>query len=175
MNHSTAVVVEQARALQLCLRTIEEGLPEAPARAAVRSVLPHCGAENVSEGLVLVAMRRIAEQPFMPGARIASAGEGDVARTMQALVHIWTVWAGGETPKGASAVLTKLEQTKRNDRSDALEMMALRLWAGAVRALLQKDPLEARRLWCRAMDVASNFGLEAQPVVAWSYAASFLG
>ena len=55
----------------------------------------------------------------------------------------------------------------------AVTRMALQLWMDAVERLLEGDRTEAQRLWCRALEVGSSFGIEAHPTILWTYLATF--
>jgi len=84
----------------------------------------------------------------------------------------WIAWARKTDQEKALEDLQAVPTTL-SGRKAALHLMALRPWKLAVEALLKKDALLARKLFHRASELSSHFGVESSPVIQWTYAASF--
>jgi hypothetical protein len=109
--------------------------------------------------------RPVSRPSFRPAKR------PDDRHIFETVAKSWILWASRSDPEEALNALQALRIP--SGKVSALHLMALSPWKGAVEALLKKDASEARRLFLRASELGSQFGTESNPVVQWSFAASF--
>jgi hypothetical protein len=60
----------------------------------------------------------------------------------------------------------------QEDSSGAIQNLALTYWSGAVESLLREDS-QAQRLFRRATEFSSSYGVFFNQAIQWTYAASF--
>ncbi len=108
----------------------------------------------------------------------ATNGRGSWERALyEGIARAWACWAADATSPVPAEEFAKLHSRSEfgNDtkRKGAVHLMALHHWLTAVEALVEGNPVAARRFWKRAIEVGASFGTESHPVVLWAYAASF--
>lgn len=87
----------------------------------------------------------------------------------------WVAWTRGDV-EGARKLLDRTRPFIEGRRHESgMTLLGLLLWNRAISTLLDGNREEARRLWGRAMEVGTTFGLEATDMIRWTYAGTFAG
>lgn len=162
------VIQEQHKALQMALNvTALAGNPREAIRL-IRAITPHVEPENVVETVAAHAMAYIAK---------VDPPKGDPSPILSDLApEVSTLCAAAERLLRGEPVDSGplREIAGLPAREEAVHMMALRFWAGALVAISEKNFPEARRLFARSHEVAGSFGVESQPAIGWTYVAFFM-
>lgn len=91
----------------------------------------------------------------------------------EALGLAWAAWARGDVEE-TQRLIGKVEPVlQRRQHASGMTLMGLGLWCRAIRLLLAGMRDESRKLWSRAVEVGSTFGLEATDMMRWTFAATF--
>lgn len=165
-------LLREAKALNGILATIEgrsEPIPEAIRH--VRDALGSRGeATNVSDALIQLAMEKIVGNPNPPVIHRSSTGSFDYFDHLLAedTACQWMSWV----LDGPVYLLWPSEGEKLPVES-AVHENVLRLWRSAIVQLAKNDLEESQRLWKRAMNMGSQFGVESHVMLSWAYAATF--
>jgi hypothetical protein len=167
-------ILLEADALSAALRCAEgRGCRDDVTRRQIRDLLSgHEKSDNPSM-LIHSAMSHIAEMPFC-----ATFQPGDTTEqwVFEVIARAWCAWAGDTGRAESLKALKDLPvPTGPLPEGGALHLMAMQPWAQAVHALLEADPVEARRWFRRATELSSQCGTETNSAVQWSYAASYFG
>jgi hypothetical protein len=162
-------LLAQGEALQSALRVVYLGDRPDDARLRCRSVAHDTRPDNLVEVLLVTAAARIAGDP--PTILKLPRMKDDLTPTITTLCRAWLTWTQGDVPASVLADIRGVQRTETPD--EVVDSMVIQFWAKAMVALFEGDLAEARRLWRRANDLASSFGLDSQPAIAWSYAATF--
>ena len=169
MPESVSGLLAEMTAQGAAERVVEGGGNVTEALHAIERAL----ATSEPNGVSRLAMQRILGTAPL-SLETASPDESDEEAYLFDTVAL--TWAGW---------LTQSEDRKRLKRNGvrlrkgpkgstgAVTRMALLFWMEAVERLLEGDRTEARRLWCRSLEVGSNFGIEAHPTILWTYLATF--
>jgi hypothetical protein len=128
--------------------------------------------------LVSGCLARISEQSvrsfFIP-IRTESSWTDEVADTIS---QAWLFWANNQASEAfdllSSLRIRQSSQVGINQRSGAVNLMALNFWLTAVEFLIQGDSESSRRYWRRSIEVSGQFGSDSHPLITWSYVASFI-
>ena len=76
----------------------------------------------------------------------------------------WLSWVSGAPLEGPSF---------QEDSNGAIQHLALTYWSSAVEALLKGESQEAQRLFRRATEFSSSYGVQFNQAIHWTYAGSF--
>lgn len=165
VNHITV----ESRALEAALAVVEGQGNPAQASASIEALLSLWTPDDSPGDYVkLAAFRRIVGDSLVgPGWLPSSSGPED-QRIFELTAHAWVTWASGGTEPFESQI-----DSPPSGGEGLIHRMALGYWAVAVENLTKKDLPEARRLFRRATELGGQFGTETNPVVLWTYAASF--
>jgi len=115
------------------------------------------------------AMGRILGEP-LPSPPRFDLGEDNEAEFFQTTAWAWMSWASGSTQP---RICTELGLLKPAEEDPVIHLLALSNWSAAVQNLLQDNWSEARRMYCRAVDLGSQFGTNTSSAILWTYGATF--
>lgn len=90
----------------------------------------------------------------------------------ESLADIWITWAIAGVHPASKQRLSQLRLSEK-PRGSTFHSMALQEWQLAIEALHEKNTEEARKRYKRAMKLGAEYGTPSNPVVHWTYAASF--
>lgn len=168
LRNPIAVTMEQGLALSACLRAVEGSEEPFAAKQLTADVLPAIQPEDLVETTAAAAMAVIAgARP--PRGSDTPVGEAEVSGAITAICAVWREWIAGRKPD-----MRRLAEASTNNASEGvIQAMAVRFWAEALISQIQGEEADARRLWSRAMELASSFGIESQPAISWTYAATY--
>lgn len=166
-------VIEESQALLMALAVVEgtEGDAEG-ACERVRQCLGRRGpSETVEEHVIRAAMTVLTGSP--PTEPVIGAPVPVEQHLVDTVGLAWVGWARGDLA-GALQLLVKCGTVLDGRRHPSgMTLQSVRYWTEALRHLLTDNPAEAHRLWNRAIEVATIFGLPHTSMVRWTYAASF--
>lgn len=166
------LIIAQAEALSATLTYVDRGSGHDEVLQLVGDALDRGVFLTVEELTIQSAMRLILGRDDEPANHcFYQATKPPMRKFFETIAQAWMVWAEKGPVSQALEALHQLEDpsTKR----EALHLMALQPWRLAVMALLKEDPVKARRQFLRATELGGQLGTETNPVVQWSYAASF--
>lgn len=177
-NPEVQKVIAEGRALSLALNVIEGDTDADEARRATQRVYDRCDPDSLSDWVQAFAACRILGLKFR-GLVAALLTTEDLIEDPQerdlfeATAYAWIIWAS-KTPDN-SGYLHRLQAARESfqEREGLLHQLALGYWAGAVEQLFLGDDGEARRLFRRTADVGGQLGTETNPVIQWTFAATF--
>jgi len=139
----------------------------------IEEVLPGLDTADNPSLLTQAAMCHIARRPLQV---TLHPGDSTEQWVFEVIARGWVAWATKLGREEARKALRKIPAPKGpRQEGGALHLMAMQPWASAVDALLQHDRDEARRFFRRATELASQCGLETNPAIQWTYAASYFG
>lgn len=102
-------------------------------------------------------------------ALVTPTSEGPwVQRAFETLASGWMRWLLLQDKK----VLEDIANLGGEDDA-AGETLSLNFWARAIELLVQGQKSDAKRFFERSTEVGSQFGTRTNPLICWSYAASF--
>lgn len=166
-------VIEESQSLLLALSVVAGTEQDA---AETRERVQEClsrrePSETIEEHVVRAAMEVLTgSKPSEPVVGHPIPVEPHLAET---LGLAWVGWARGDLA-GALHLLVKCSPGIQSRKQESgMTRAALRHWSEALRHLLGGDTAEAYRLWNRAIEVSTIFGLDITPMVRWTCAASF--
>jgi hypothetical protein len=162
-------ILVESRALEAALAVVEGQGDPALVSSSIQTMLSLWQPDGSPGDLAKqVAVHKIAGDS-LPTTTWTPTGSGPEDRKLfEMVVHAWIAWVSGTQDLFESHV------EGPPSRGDGLiHRMALGYWAGAVENLTRHDLVEARRLFRRAAELGGQFGTESNPVVLWTYAASF--
>lgn len=167
-----------ARALQSALSVVEGQGNPAEAKEFTKAYQQEYKQPKTPEGYAIaMAIRRVCGQPVKldsPG-DFANPPEGSWMDRATGMACIsWTHWAleNGNTEAG----LYTIKQLRSDIEASVgvIEGMVLQCWADAIEALYREEPVsESRKLYQRATILGSQYGTKSNPVIQWTYAATF--
>ena len=160
-------IIAEGRALTRSLAVIEVGASPTEARLFCSSYLQTHEVGTIESVLIDGALRRICglhRRSYGPTPFESSDTRADVLFREGAIG--WMQWAlDVEVP-----LLVALSEERR--RSE-LDRMALTQWLEAVEQLRRGNTTEGRRFFRRAVKLGGLYGTPSNPVIQWTYAASF--
>jgi hypothetical protein len=160
LNPSILAVFAELDALNRTILHLEDGIgTRDEIRALVRSALDRMDpTEDVPEAVTRTAMRHISGLPQEPLPTAKSLPE--------AVALAWAAWiTTGVDP----VTLTMLKaRTGQGEGLGGMHALALRYWIEAMEAGRDAGP----RLWKRALEVSSSFGVDSHSTLQWAYAAT---
>lgn len=168
---SVRLVIAQAEALSAALAYVNNGTGRDEALKLVAKALDRGTFLTVEELTIQSAMRLILGQDESVNHRFYAATRPPTRHFFETTARAWMIWAEKGSTSEALEALHQLEDPSA--KKEALHLMALQPWRLAVEALLEEDLAEAKRQFLRATELGSQLGTETNPVVQWSYAASF--
>lgn len=162
-------VIAEGHALTRALAVVEAGASADEARRFCSKYLEHHTADSVENVVIDCALRRICgllqttyNDPhiFKPSSSLEDflLEEGAIR---------WVDWACGVSLPFEVALSSSLRS------ESALNRMALTQWIEAVVQLQRGSSTEGRRYFRRAMTLGATYGTVSNPVIQWTYAASF--
>jgi len=161
-------VIAEGHALTSALAVLEDRASVDSARRACALYLERHDVDSV-EGLAIdCALRRICglPPPTYTSIQLVEVPASFEDVLLQEGVIRWLEWAGVEH--------SLIEGAARETRSaSALNRMALAQWLEAVDRLRRGDEAEARRFFRRAVTLGGAYGTPSNPLIQWTYAASF--
>jgi len=163
----------EANALSAALDAVDGKASRELAVELTGRALDGYGGRDLGGSVIRYAMEHITGRPHTQRPKVKPFGKSLDKRTFEATAIAWLRWASQE-----SDGLDALRQSQEDGESyqpqgSALHLMALRPWHLAVRALLLGDRGEAKRLFRRSTELGSQCGTESNPVVQWTYVATF--
>ena len=161
------VFAAEARALSAALSCVEERGNRQLASDLVRQVFHRMSADSLEDWFVKVAMGRIIGESFASPAPVKIVASPDW-QLFEIVARSWVSWAHGE----AVVAQELLDRSAELRFKPSVHVTALEFWRSAVEALVARDS-SARRLFRRAAEFGAQYGLDSNPPVQWSYAASF--
>jgi hypothetical protein len=178
-KHMDAVtkLIAEGHALTRALAVIEDGASVDEARRCCSSYFDHHVTDSLENCVIDCALRKICRLPATTYSIPHVDDLEDVgAYLFQSGAHSWMEWArvgmttdlpDGLRPLGAAAHHS-LEAVR-----SALDVMALTNWVAAVDNLRRGDLQAGRRYFRRATVLGGEYGTVSNPVIQWTYAASF--
>lgn len=166
---SVQQVVREGDALTVALQAVRTGRAENARRMVREALQARPPSESIESYVVRAAMSRLAgvthDEPPIDAPTPVHAHVAD---------YIGLAWLAGQqgNDERAATLLEKVGQVwpslhlNRNMANKVVE-----LWWSAVG---NRDRDESGRLWIRAAELATTFGLETGTVIRWTYAATFL-
>jgi len=183
VNREIGLVFMEHDAMQAAFAAAEGQGDPAAARALVQQVFVSWRPTDFEGKLTLCAMAKFIGEdlsPFFPQRAVENPWE---RRCFETIGRAWAAWAMDPlNPEAAYEIRWLREEQVREAQeggdhpktAGAIHLMALDFWAMAVGTLAQGDPVEAKRLWKRAIEIGGTHGTPSHPAVLWTYAASFI-
>lgn len=162
----TTRFMTEGRAITLAILAVDGLENPLKVQQVVKTLLKERPKDSPEEMVIYEAMRVLAGEKVQP----TSPPESD--DVFENLAWAWQGWACGQKQEAATR-LGHLDIDKLGSRQGVFSGLALASWAKAIEALILDQPSEAKRHFKRAMDVGGQFGLEINPPILWTYAASF--
>lgn len=161
-------VIAEANALTRALAVVEADAPIEPAHRACSQYLERHEIDSVEALVIDCALRKICG---LPSPTYTSTQLLEDPLTLEEVllqegVIRWLDWAG------AVHALHDFDPVDPQGTS-ALDRIALTQWLEAVEHLCQGNPDDARRYFRRAVTLGGLYGTPSNPVIQWTYAASF--
>lgn len=176
------------------LRDPEELLLELDALNEASRVADHQGDPVQAEGLVREALLRrtssrrpedhlvlcamnliVGNTPTLEPSPYVVESQGWVDDLTEGLIGCWICWALGEKQEaieGLQAIRDR-QQTEEHGSSGAVNLLTLYFWTGALEALTRENVSQSKKMWRRAIEVASSHGTESSLLIQWAYAGTF--
>lgn len=161
-------VIAEGRALTRALAVVEANAPVDAAQRACTAFLENLQVDSAESLVIDCAVRIICGLP--PSTHTVPQWLSKASNLEELLLHEgslrWLEWGGVEAclaPPRAG----ELQTTSQLDR------MALTQWLEAVDYLRHDHRDEARRFFRRAVTLGGLYGTASNPVIQWTYAASF--
>ena len=168
-------LIAEAEALSAALAYVEQrGNREEAVRRVEQALRGHEGSD-LAAVVVRYAMERILDREHDGPPTVETSASPLERHIFETVALAWLRWTTGQDTKVAQEELRGLQEEDGGfqPQGGALHLMSLRPWQFAVQALLAEDPEEARRLFRRSGELGSQCGTETNPVVQWTYAATF--
>jgi hypothetical protein len=161
-------IIAEGHALTRALAVTEAGGSIEEARRACMAYLENHHVDSVEALVIDCALRRICALPLVAHTstqlpEIASSLEGVLLH--EGIIR-WLDWVD-------SAHLDVGVNTGESRTTSVLNRMALTQWLAAVDHLSRGGHDEARRLFRRAVTLGGHYGTPSNPIIQWTYAASF--
>jgi hypothetical protein len=168
-----AQVIAEDKALSAALAVIDERGDYQIALAAVQRYRDIYAPTNDVEGVIIdTALRVICE-----GRPAAYPHLGPAQTITEWVAFAWIAWACGKADERLEAEIEGFLMAPPVEgpkpRGGYLHRMALQQCLSAVQALLTNDYVEAQRRFRRAIKFGTEYGTSSNPVIQWTYAASF--
>ncbi len=87
------------------------------------------------------------------------------------LAQVWMTWVRGLVDDELKEVIPRLED--HGQKGEIFNKMVLEEWMTALEALFSHNIEESRKRFRRAMRLGWEYGTPSNPIVQWTYAASF--
>lgn len=167
-------IIAETNALMAVLGCVEGGGGCTDAAQLVEQALDGHGGDNLEAAVTRFAMERVVGCAHGPLPDVEPEPIPFERHLFETVALAWMRWATGTALDEARADLRSLRKDEGyQPQGGALHLMALRPWQFAVEALIRDDRQEAQRLFRRATELGSQCGTETNPVVQWTYAATF--
>jgi hypothetical protein len=171
MNEADTVldkVIAEAHALTRALAVIEARAPIEDARRACALYLERHDIDSVEALAIDCSLRRICglSPPAYTATQFLEVPSNLEEVLLQEGVLRWLTWAGSALPIVGT-------HTIEPHSASVLNRMALTPWIEAVDQLRRGHEDDARRLFRRAVTFGGHYGTPSNPVIQWTYAASF--
>ena len=128
--------------------------------------------ETVSEYVVGVAMHGfVGQESPEPVVEVPIPLERHLDDT---LGLAWAAWARRDVEEAQRLAGKVYPFLMRRQHASGLTLMALSLWCRAISLRIIGLEDESRKLWKRAIEVGSTFGLDATDMMRWTFAATFV-
>jgi hypothetical protein len=170
-------IIAEMNALNTALQALDNPQEVPNALRLVRQVREtHLEPETFEGFVILVAMSKIvaAQAPTNPPRLLL--GHPWTTHVFEQVGLAWVAWTAQRSPEALRCIYrlrdVQKERELGEDRSGAIQLLALYDWARAVEALANEMPTEAERFFKRATAIGASFGTESHPVVLWTMAAS---
>lgn len=167
MNQVVSQVIAEGRALTRSLDVIEAGASAREARRCCAEYLTlHHEPDNLENVVIDGALRKICG---LEGTTYDTA-EFEIPQTLEGRllqdgIVRWMQWA--------CDVSIHLTPSTSTHRVSELDRMALSPWLEGIEQLHTGNTSEARRFFRRAVTLGGSYGTRSNPVIQWTYAASF--
>ncbi len=162
----------ESDALSVALTALRSGQPDRARKLTAKALGSRPASDSIESYVVHRAMCRVAQLPAsenpvstlpVPLSRYAADAVG----------LAWVFWLDADSEKVTEALGKVTEALARDITGRGMEQHTVALWGEAV-GLLPTDPSESARLWQRASELATTFGLDAATMIRWTQVASFL-
>ncbi len=169
-------VIAEGNALTRALAVVEDGGSTAVARRLCEIYLVQHDVDDLESYAIDCALRKICSVDPTDYS-IPHAGTDDVDGCLFELgVRAWTQWARekmigeglNELPRCDATRCLSLDLVR-----STFDVMALTRWVTAVENLTLGDVETSRRYFRRAAILGGEYGTASNPVIQWTYAASF--
>lgn len=167
--------ITEAKALSAALAFVEGQGPREEAVGLTEKALHGHDGKNLHGIVTRYAMEHIVGRSHNTSVVVKPNGKSLERRIFETTSLAWLRWISQEGAESSLEALRLLQEEGEScqPQGGALHLMALRPWQLAVRALISGDREEAKRLFRRATELGSQCGTESNPVVQWTYAATF--
>jgi hypothetical protein len=162
-------VMAEGRALTRSLAVIETGASIADARLSCLVCLEQHVANSVETIAIDCALRKICglASTTYKDAHLSEAPTSLEEFLLHEGVVRWLEWATNEP---STLMLVEPQGTRS---VSVLDRMALTQWIEGVEHLRRGNETEAQRYFRRAVTLGRSYGTPSNPVIQWTYAASF--
>lgn len=169
-------VIAEGNALTRALAVVEDGGSTVAARRLCKIYLLQHAVDGLESWAIDCALRRICMiEPA--DYSIPHLDTDDVDSCLFQLgVRVWTQWAREEIVSDGVNELRRWDATRCHSLDlvrSTLDVMALTRWVIAVENLARGDVEASRRYFRRAAILGGEYGTTSNPVIQWTYAASF--
>jgi len=165
--------IAESNALMAAISAIEGSREKDEVIATVRNYREaFCHVPTIEGVLIRTALWVICGRPegfVLPAKMVKDRSlEGEV---FLALANGWLGWA--LLDKSPSVLRRLIAVDVDSDEGSTLHKMALSEWKLAIQALIEKNTEESQRRFRRAMKIGAEYGTPSNPIVHWTFAASF--
>ena len=153
----------------VCLRTRR---PEVARDLAAKALVGRADSDSIESYVVRRAISEVAQKPH--GENPVGTLPVPLSRyAADAIGLAWTFWLDADSEKATDALAKVRDALTRDITGRGMEQHTLALWGEAV-GLIASKPSESARLWQRASELATTFGLDAANMIRWTQVATFL-
>lgn len=152
-----------------------QGDPMEATNLVRKAKLRRAPSNRPEDRLIQCAMNRIVGDPLSEEDRSFVSGLTWEDSVTEGLIGSWICWALGERREALEGIrgIRNRQQNEEHVGGGAVNLLSLYFWAGAIEALAQENVSLSKKLWKRAIEVASSFGTESSLLIQWAYAGSF--
>lgn len=166
-------LIAEGNALTRSLAIVEDGGETTEARRLCQIYLLVHSVDTLEDCTIDCALRKICRlEPVAYSIPPQEINEALGAQLFRLGACTWMQWARGDSPVGMLAPDERRMHPTEVVHS-ALDVMALTAWVEAVENLQNGDLSTGRRYFRRATVLGGEYGTVSNPVIQWTYAASF--
>lgn len=172
-NEDVESVLAEMEALEACFQACFGGGSRDRARTLARYALGLKTPPKTFEGLITLRALEVCAGHPQRDLVTPPPSTKWVRSVFEKLGSGWVVWISSGNPSLIMSEAARLEDHDHDNDGGAIELTSLRFWSKALGFLTRGDRSEAKRYFDRATEVSSQFGLNINPAICWTYAASF--